>query len=222
MSLPSLRLKANADRRLRNGHLQGPACVEDIDHRTPRGLDRQLVRSLTAESAWVREHQHLFLIGPTGTGKTATAILGWLWRRKHGTPTQRVEAGHRLVFCLPMRTLVEQTEHRTLKAVFARVRERVNEGSALADALVEKRVWMEPGANTTYVRYTVLRARLPLALQLKALVNYRDYHATTRAHDWSMEVTAVAGGVRVDGRDSKPVGGGSPVGPGHDSEPRPR
>ncbi len=48
--------------------------MEDIDYRTPRGLDRQLVRSLTAESAWVREHQHLFLIGPTGIGKT------WLGR----------------------------------------------------------------------------------------------------------------------------------------------
>jgi DNA replication protein DnaC len=48
--------------------------VEGIDYRTPRGLDRQLVRSLTAESAWVREHQHLFLIGPTGIGKT------WLGR----------------------------------------------------------------------------------------------------------------------------------------------
>ena len=58
------------ERRLRNGRLQGPACVEDIDYRTPRGLDRQLVRSLTAESAWVREHQNLFLIGPTGVGKT--------------------------------------------------------------------------------------------------------------------------------------------------------
>ena len=29
-----------------------------------------LLRSLTAESAWVREHQHLFLLGPTGIGKT--------------------------------------------------------------------------------------------------------------------------------------------------------
>src|SRR5204863_6477599 len=58
------------ERRLRDGRLQGPACIEDIDYRTPRGLDRQLVRSLTAESAWVREHQHLFLIGPTGVGKT--------------------------------------------------------------------------------------------------------------------------------------------------------
>lgn len=58
------------ERRLRNARLQGTACVEDIDFRTPRGLDRQLVRSLTAESVWVREHQNLFLIGPTGIGKT--------------------------------------------------------------------------------------------------------------------------------------------------------
>jgi len=58
------------ERRLRNGRLHGPACIEDIDFRTARGLDRQLVRSLTQESAWVREHQNLFLLGPTGIGKT--------------------------------------------------------------------------------------------------------------------------------------------------------
>ena len=58
------------DRRLRNGRLQGSTCVEDIDYRTPRGLDRSLMRSLTQESAWVRQHQNLFLIGKTGIGKT--------------------------------------------------------------------------------------------------------------------------------------------------------
>jgi DNA replication protein DnaC len=58
------------DRRLRNARLQGTACVEDIDFRTQRGLDRQLVRSLITESTWVREHQNLFLMGPTGIGKT--------------------------------------------------------------------------------------------------------------------------------------------------------
>ena len=58
------------ERRLRNARLQGTACVEDIDFRTARGLDRQLVRSLAAESVWVREHQNLFLLGPTGIGKT--------------------------------------------------------------------------------------------------------------------------------------------------------
>ena len=45
-----------------------------------------------------------------------------------------VNAGVPLVEAL--NALVEQTEHRALKTVFARVRERVNEGSTLADALV--------------------------------------------------------------------------------------
>jgi len=68
---------------------------------------------------------------------------------------------------------------------------------ACADALLERRVWMEPGANTTYVRYAVLRAAEPLSLRLRALVNYRDYHATTRGDGWQMEVTPVPGGLRV-------------------------
>lgn len=42
---------------------------------------------------------------PTGAGKTATAILGWLYRR-HKRPA---ETPRRLVYCLPMRVLVEQT-----------------------------------------------------------------------------------------------------------------
>jgi CRISPR-associated endonuclease/helicase Cas3 len=51
------------------------------------------------------ELPHL-LRAPTGAGKTATAVLGWLWRYFHsGKPTPR-----RLVYCLPMRVLVEQSE----------------------------------------------------------------------------------------------------------------
>jgi predicted glycogen debranching enzyme len=46
---------------------------------------------------------------------------------------------------------------------------------ACADARLEKRVFMEPGANTTYVRYALVRASRPITLELKALVNYRDY-----------------------------------------------
>lgn len=41
---------------------------------------------------------------PTGAGKTATAVLGWWWRYLSQKPTPR-----RLVYCLPMRVLVEQT-----------------------------------------------------------------------------------------------------------------
>ncbi len=46
---------------------------------------------------------------PTGAGKTAAAVLGWLWRRRFGPPELRATTPRRLVFCLPMRTLVEQT-----------------------------------------------------------------------------------------------------------------
>jgi len=55
------------------------------------------------------------LEAPTGSGKTATAVLGWLWRRRHGDETQRREAGRRLIVCLPMRTLVTQTHENVLR-----------------------------------------------------------------------------------------------------------
>jgi CRISPR-associated endonuclease/helicase Cas3 len=46
---------------------------------------------------------------PTGLGKTAAAVLGWLWRRRYANPQTRKCTPRRLVYCLPMRVLVEQT-----------------------------------------------------------------------------------------------------------------
>src|SRR5262249_19286832 len=66
-----------------------------------------------------------------------------------------------------------------------------------ADALVDKRVWMEPAANTTYVQYSVVHARGPVALEIAALVNYRDYHGATQG-GWPMTVERVPGGVRIE------------------------
>ena len=68
---------------------------------------------------------------------------------------------------------------------------------AVGDALLERRIFMEPGANTTYVRYRLLRAGGPVTLTLKGLVNYRDYHGTTRAGNWQMRVEPVPRGLRV-------------------------
>jgi DNA replication protein DnaC len=61
------------ERRLSKAKLRHRASVEDLDFRTPRGLDRALLRSLTQDSAWVREHQNIFLLGPTGIGKSFLA-----------------------------------------------------------------------------------------------------------------------------------------------------
>src|SRR6266581_9065957 len=52
---------------------------------------------------------------------------------------------------------------------------------ALGDALLEKRIWMRQGENTTFVQYSLIRANNSLRLECKALVNYRDYHSTTHA-----------------------------------------
>jgi predicted glycogen debranching enzyme len=71
---------------------------------------------------------------------------------------------------------------------------------AFGDALVEKRIWMEYGGNVTYVRYRVLRGG-PVDLQLRTFVNYRDFHGNTRADSWTMSVTPVSSGVRVDAYD---------------------
>lgn len=57
-------------RRLTQAKFRYRASVEDIDFRMARGLDRSLVRSLTQNSAWVHQHQQVFLLGPTGVGKT--------------------------------------------------------------------------------------------------------------------------------------------------------
>ena len=50
---------------------------------------------------------------------------------------------------------------------------------AFADGLLEKRIWMQQGENTTYIRYCYQRGNQPITLALKALVNYRDYHGGT-------------------------------------------
>ena len=60
-------------RRLKAAKLRGPAGVEDIDYRTARGLDKTVVRALARDSSWVRNHENIFVLGPTGVGKSFIA-----------------------------------------------------------------------------------------------------------------------------------------------------
>jgi predicted glycogen debranching enzyme len=72
---------------------------------------------------------------------------------------------------------------------------------AVGDALIEKRVWMEHGENTTYVRYRLLRADAPAGLSLRCFANYRGFHGNTHAGDWHVGVDAVPNGVKVTAYD---------------------
>ncbi len=68
---------------------------------------------------------------------------------------------------------------------------------ALSDALLEKRVWMRQGENTTVIQYTLKRGSSALEMELKALVNYRDFHSMTHANGWRMNITPSEHGVEV-------------------------
>ena len=58
--------------RLRKAKLRQNACLEDIDFRHPRGLDKSLMLQL-ASGQWIKETNNLLIIGPTGVGKTYLA-----------------------------------------------------------------------------------------------------------------------------------------------------
>jgi hypothetical protein len=67
-------------RRVKAARLRGAACVEDIDYRVERGLNKSVIRGLAQESGWVKNHEHIFVLGPTGVGKSYVASRHW--RRK--------------------------------------------------------------------------------------------------------------------------------------------
>ncbi len=67
----------------------------------------------------------------------------------------------------------------------------------LADALLERRIWMIPGANTTYIRYTVQRASAPMTLRIDALATARDHHTVSQVGDIPLQVEQIANGLRV-------------------------
>jgi DNA replication protein DnaC len=55
--------------RLRQAKLRHTACMEDIDYRHPRGLDKSMTLSLS-DCHWIKQQLNVLLTGPTGVGKT--------------------------------------------------------------------------------------------------------------------------------------------------------
>jgi len=76
---------------------------------------------------------------------------------------------------------------------------------ALADALLERRLWMPHGANTTYITYRLLRGTGDVELSLTPLVTYRDFHSLISGQGWQPGVEAHPQGAIV-----RAFGGASP------------
>ncbi len=87
----SLRRDKRLSKRLQYAKLRQQACVEDIDYRTPRGLDRSLLTMLV-EGRWIDDHANLLICGPSGVGKSwlASALGNKACRDNRSVLYQRV------------------------------------------------------------------------------------------------------------------------------------
>lgn len=65
----TIRSQKRFEARAGRAKLRQAACIEDVDYRAARGLDRALFLKL-ASCQWIRDHRHVILNGPTGVGKS--------------------------------------------------------------------------------------------------------------------------------------------------------
>lgn len=58
--------------RLQRAHLRQQACMENIDFKTSRGMDKSLIKSLS-NCLWLKDHLNILITGPCGVGKSFIA-----------------------------------------------------------------------------------------------------------------------------------------------------
>lgn len=58
--------------RLKSAKLREMACIEDLDFKTERGIDKSMILSF-ASGEWIKDKQNILITGPTGSGKTFIA-----------------------------------------------------------------------------------------------------------------------------------------------------
>jgi DNA replication protein DnaC len=148
-------------RRLYVAKLKGNACVEEIDYRTARGLDKSVVRALAQKSAWVANHENIFVLGPTGVGKSfvACALAQKACRDGYSALYTRAAALFR-----DLAIARADGSLRNLLVRLSRIDVLVLDDWAMAPlAEAERRDFWEICEDRYQTRSTILTAQLPIA-----------------------------------------------------------
>jgi len=147
-------------RRLRNANLKMSASVEEIDFRTPRGLDREVLLDL-AGLGFVSSAGNVIITGPTGLGKTylACALADRACRRGRSASYRRLP---RLVFELAL----ARADGTYLKAIAAIAKVDVlivdDWGLTTLDAQASSDI-MDVIDDRAGLRSTIVTSQLPVA-----------------------------------------------------------
>ena len=145
-------------RLLKNAHLKEPACLEDVDYRHPRGLQKQMITELS-KGDWLTHHQNILITGPTGIGKTwlSSALGNQACRLGFSTETLRFP---RLVEIL----YASRADGSHLKQLsrFAKVMVLIVDDFALSPLTeIERRDFLEIVEDRHGIGSTILTSQLP-------------------------------------------------------------
>ena len=148
-------------RRLHVAKLKNGACIEELDYRAARGLEKSVMRALAQNSAWVANHENIFVLGPTGVGKSfvAGALAQKACRDGYSALYMRAAA---LFRDLAMARADGSLRH--LLARFSRIEVLVIDDWAMAPLNeTERRDFWEICEDRYQTRSTILTSQLPVS-----------------------------------------------------------
>jgi DNA replication protein DnaC len=146
--------------RLTQARLRLPACTEDIDYRSRRGLSKALVLSL-ASCQWISEHLNVVITGPTGVGKTYLGCALAQQACRHG---QRVTYQRLPRLCHDLEIAKADGSYRKQLAKLARADLLVLDDWGLAPLTPENRRDLLEVLDDRYqARSTLITSQLPVS-----------------------------------------------------------